>query len=69
MKKDQRVRNIMANPAENNVKNESPVQENKMGVMPVGKLLFSMSLPIMISMRSEERRVGKECRSRWSPYH
>ena len=23
----------------------------------------------MISARSEERRVGKECRSRWSPYH
>src|SRR5256885_7630244 len=22
-----------------------------------------------ILMRSEERRVGKECRSRWSPYH
>src|SRR3712207_4268195 len=22
-----------------------------------------------ISYRSEERRVGKECRSRWSPYH
>ena len=22
-----------------------------------------------ISSRSEERRVGKECRSRWSPYH
>ena len=22
-----------------------------------------------MSMRSEERRVGKECRSRWSPYH
>ena len=22
-----------------------------------------------IAMRSEERRVGKECRSRWSPYH
>ena len=21
------------------------------------------------SDRSEERRVGKECRSRWSPYH
>ena len=21
------------------------------------------------SFRSEERRVGKECRSRWSPYH
>ena len=23
----------------------------------------------LISARSEERRVGKECRSRWSPYH
>src|SRR5260370_6655850 len=22
-----------------------------------------------VSARSEERRVGKECRSRWSPYH
>ena len=22
-----------------------------------------------MSLRSEERRVGKECRSRWSPYH
>ena len=24
---------------------------------------------IVIILRSEERRVGKECRSRWSPYH
>ena len=23
----------------------------------------------MHCLRSEERRVGKECRSRWSPYH
>ena len=22
-----------------------------------------------LKIRSEERRVGKECRSRWSPYH
>ena len=22
-----------------------------------------------VTTRSEERRVGKECRSRWSPYH
>ena len=85
----------------------SPIAENKMGTMPIGKLVFNMSLPMMISMlvqalynivdsifvaklsenaltavslafplqtlliavRSEERRVGKECRSRWSPYH
>src|SRR2546425_13006812 len=25
--------------------------------------------PEMLAPRSEERRVGKECRSRWSPYH
>ena len=24
---------------------------------------------VKILCRSEERRVGKECRSRWSPYH
>src|SRR2546426_6734881 len=23
----------------------------------------------LVVIRSEERRVGKECRSRWSPYH
>jgi len=29
-----------------------------------GKTLFNDP-----TLRSEERRVGKECRSRWSPYH
>ena len=28
-----------------------------------------VAMPIMTHPRSEERRVGKECRSRWSPYH
>ena len=27
------------------------------------------SLLVHLLLRSEERRVGKECRSRWSPYH
>src|SRR3712207_9103154 len=26
-------------------------------------------LSLLLDCRSEERRVGKECRSRWSPYH
>src|SRR2546421_7730435 len=30
---------------------------------------FANSLRLRLAMRSEERRVGKECRSRWSPYH
>ena len=28
-----------------------------------------MRLAFVTNNRSEERRVGKECRSRWSPYH
>ena len=32
-------------------------------------MLASASVGTFFSARSEERRVGKECRSRWSPYH
>src|SRR2546430_3895108 len=32
-------------------------------------LLFLAAATLIIPQRSEERRVGKECRSRWSPYH
>jgi len=48
------------------------------GVKPIGKLLIELLFPIKrrvllssskVLLRSEERRVGKECRSRWSPYH
>ena len=35
------------------------------GILWVGNSFFYYNN----SMRSEERRVGKECRSRWSPYH
>src|SRR3989441_2175777 len=35
---------------------------------PSWALLYDR-LPIKGFLRSEERRVGKECRSRWSPYH
>src|SRR5437016_3939072 len=30
---------------------------------------ISLDTPAAMAARSEERRVGKECRSRWSPYH
>ena len=38
----------------------------------VGKLPSELKRPhtwVTRANRSEERRVGKECRSRWSPYH
>ena len=38
------------------------------GRLEVEHFLFHVSSPVFPA-RSEERRVGKECRSRWSPYH
>ena len=37
-----------------------------------GRYVIQFILKILKNLmrsRSEERRVGKECRSRWSPYH
>ena len=49
------------------------------GVSPVGEVPSSVPDPAVpekaqrrrftADYRSEERRVGKECRSRWAPYH
>ena len=45
-----------------------PELEDSMSILP--KYITSGSLEnISPKKRSEERRVGKECRSRWSPYH
>ena len=30
---------------------------------------YELAYNVVANQRSEERRVGKECRSRWSPYH
>ena len=40
-------------------------------VIEAGILAFAIGVPVfsLLPLRSEERRVGKECRSRWSPYH
>src|SRR5256885_12570595 len=35
----------------------------------LGGEAFQCARQAIESIRSEERRVGKECRSRWSPYH
>ena len=32
-------------------------------------VLMIVAMVLFFGGRSEERRVGKECRSRWSPYH
>ena len=35
----------------------------------IGEVAKDLKLVNPKTGRSEERRVGKECRSRWSPYH
>ena len=35
----------------------------------VSEIITSDIFVVNLTGRSEERRVGKECRSRWSPYH
>ena len=46
---------------------------SKFGLLEVSRQRLRQSLnesyDIEHVLRSEERRVGKECRSRWSPYH
>jgi len=44
------------------------------GIKATGEIVRTRGLErvrvlILTTYRSEERRVGKECRSRWSPYH
>src|SRR2546430_13705951 len=39
------------------------------GASPGAVALLGVGYLDFIGDRSEERRVGKECRSRWSPYH
>ena len=34
-----------------------------------GRITMQVAQTALNLLRSEERRVGKECRSRWSPYH
>ena len=33
------------------------------------EVALAVGIGLVVFARSEERRVGKECRSRWSPYH
>ena len=40
-----------------------------MAYAPDAIMVIKSTIPVGYTKRSEERRVGKECRSRWSPYH
>ena len=44
-------------------------QDAGTGAAPTGFRIILRPGTRFPTLRSEERRVGKECRSRWSPYH
>ena len=46
-----------------------PVHPRRAGTSKFGIGRIPVGVLDLMSPRSEERRVGKECRSRWSPYH
>src|SRR3989442_7463118 len=60
---------------EGRLRTSAPVTFSRLQVVPkVGEFLeahpkLQLELVLDDRNRSEERRVGKECRSRWSPYH
>ena len=64
---------------DNNIKHSNRTLEEEIEASLVnGKLPCAIAFkiarkfkvtPRKVGGRSEERRVGKECRSRWSPYH
>ena len=52
--------------------NGKPLGEQPLRAIRFGRWLHPKGEELVVvrrSERSEERRVGKECRSRWSPYH
>ena len=46
-----------------------PMQRIVEPLTDMGAKITSNKGTLPLNIRSEERRVGKECRSRWSPYH
>src|SRR2546427_479070 len=46
-----------------------PPAESDMATRRADVLAKGLPYLVAVDERSEERRVGKECRSRWSPYH
>ena len=51
------------------VKKAGPLEALRSGYARLDGMPIDLAVMDFNFMRSEERRVGKECRSRWSPYH
>ena len=65
---------MLATSCEEDIDNTVSRNQSEIELAPSGEFIkLDESKPnetaVTLKWRSEERRVGKECRSRWSPYH
>ena len=51
------------------LKDVKALPDPRLRIALVSRALATTAIALRSIARSEERRVGKECRSRWSPYH
>src|SRR2546425_13352769 len=64
-----RPEKVLQQPAKRQARNGQGTKDKGRRTPSAGFTLLELMIVITLIMRSEERRVGKECRSRWSPYH
>ena len=63
------MKSLLSDISEHSGKSADSEQQDKKGPAAADEFMFSFFSVRDAMNRSEERRVGKECRSRWSPYH
>ena len=60
---------LSSDPAQHNTKDQHQKAHRNIKIFTHRVKIFREWFLAAFVDRSEERRVGKECRSRWSPYH
>src|SRR5688572_33123267 len=63
------LRNVIVKAKEVKPEDRQEIRKKSLGVSLRDGEAIMEAVPNIERVRSEERRVGKECRSRWSPYH